>query len=33
MKRMAIVLSVTFVMGLVLGIIGTQVLSAQYAQQ
>ena len=33
MKRMAVVLSVTFVMGLVLGIIGTQVLSAQYAQQ
>ena len=33
MKRMAVVLSVTFVMGLVLGIIGTQVLNAQYAQQ
>ena len=29
MKRMAIVVSVTFVMGLVLGAIGTQVLNAQ----
>jgi quercetin dioxygenase-like cupin family protein len=29
MKRMAIMLSLTFVMGLVLGIIGTQVLNAQ----
>ncbi len=33
MKRMALILSVTLAIGIALGIIGTQVLNAQYAQQ